>query len=459
MKIKIITLIFICLLITSCSNEKATESNAEPQKNSNQPNIEMRETSNNKSNIYENRYLGFSLEIPSSWQEKYGIDENEKSVSVYHKGTREIYKHAGGLFYVERLEGTLTQEEIQQPGNRFMVLQSNGHTYVFGTPTDVQYPIWSDGDKELNKKLADDYVKLFDDLDKIKKSIRPISITSYVSSDIKRLYELKNTFVGDSSKIFDIVRLLNFTDISVQSIEIKKDNKPNAITVNYKVDSRANYRFFDYSSFSKNAAVMFCLIPSADEIYFRIYDDYGDFNNPETSFVSSYYNREDLSGRFGMEYFVDKTIKNAILSIENFTDYFNKVSAVKNETFYNKNFKGNSPLTEIYYIIGDDCEISTNSGMNFFVAINDKVISNDKFKELMNQIGLNLDQLKGKRIKFLTYEINNFKKDTITYYIFVFDGDKMIAYKDIKTIKAEQNAREVLLPVSDNYWYHIKQNL
>ena len=112
-----------------------------------------------------------SFELPESWEGKYEVQErNNNIVYVYHKEIRKTYGEGTGLlFYIEMLEGgSLTHDDITDPGNRTIALQEDGYTYVFGMPTDVQYPVWEGGDKAL----ADDYVKMTKDHGGIKKSIR-----------------------------------------------------------------------------------------------------------------------------------------------------------------------------------------------------------------------------------------------------------------------------------------------
>lgn len=256
----------------------------------------------------------------------------------------------------------------------------------------------------------------------------------------EKLYQYKGTYTGDNSKVSALVRTLDYTDLSVKSIELKTDSEPYGITVNYEVDSRANYRFADHitTGWNKNAAVMFSLIPNAREIFFRLYDPYGDF-------AGTYYNRDNLNDRFGMEYFTDATVKEAAGSLASFTNYLDKVSAIKNtEEFYSEGQKQNREKDEqVYSVIGDDREITLNSGMNFFVILSDKFAANPPVKELAGQKAI-LAQYTGKKIEFLIYQIHNFKTDDAVFYLFAFDGVKMIAYADLKTAKARQDAVGIL---------------
>ena len=81
----------------------------------------------------------------------------------------------------------------------------------------------------------------------------------------KKLYQYRETYPGDNSKVAAIVHMLTYTDVPFKSIELKTDSEPYRVTVNYQVDSRANYRFCDdiTTGWNKNAAVMFSLIPNA----------------------------------------------------------------------------------------------------------------------------------------------------------------------------------------------------
>jgi beta-lactamase regulating signal transducer with metallopeptidase domain len=257
----------------------------------------------------------------------------------------------------------------------------------------------------------------------------------------EKLYQYRGTYTGDNTRIGAIIQALTYTNVPVKSFELKTDSEPYGITVNYQVDSRANYRRSPEAietAWNKNAAVMFSLIPNAAEISFRLYDAYGDF-------AGAYYNRENLSDRYGMEYFTAAKVQTAAGSPDSFAAYLNQVAAVKNmEDFYSEGQKQSRERDkQIYAVIGDDREITTNSGMGFPVTITDAFAANPPVKELAGQKEL-LAQYKGKQIEFLTYAINNFKTNAGTFYLFAFDGTKLIASVDLKTAAAEQNVAKTL---------------
>lgn len=100
--------------------------------------------------IYKNETLGFSLEFPRDWKDKYIIEESADNISIFSKKIYENYNGAGRLLTIERVIGELiTQEDMQQaPVGQQIVLRGNGYTYFTIEPSDVQYP---PGDAELSK--------------------------------------------------------------------------------------------------------------------------------------------------------------------------------------------------------------------------------------------------------------------------------------------------------------------
>lgn len=124
---------------------------------------------------YRNASLGFTLTIPADWENQYAVEENAQGVTFLQTATYDKYgEGSGALFYIERLDGQLTQEQIADPGNRSIAMYANGYTYVLGTPTDVQYPIWVDRDEE-DVAIAAQYEEMFADIEQIKASIAPYS--------------------------------------------------------------------------------------------------------------------------------------------------------------------------------------------------------------------------------------------------------------------------------------------
>jgi hypothetical protein len=116
--------------------------------------------------IYKNETLGFSLEFPSDWRDKYIIKESVDNISIFNKKIYENYDQAGWLLTIERVTGELiTKEDMQQaPVSQKIILQGNGYTYFTIEPSDVQYP-------PDNKELSSEYQAMSKRIPKIYNSI------------------------------------------------------------------------------------------------------------------------------------------------------------------------------------------------------------------------------------------------------------------------------------------------
>ena len=115
---------------------------------------------------YKNETLGFSLNFPGDWEDKYLIKESEENISIFCKKIYENDDWGGLLLSIERQIGELITDEdmLQAPVGQQIILQGNGYTYFARIPSDVQYP-------PDNEELSREYKALFEEVLDISHSI------------------------------------------------------------------------------------------------------------------------------------------------------------------------------------------------------------------------------------------------------------------------------------------------
>lgn len=118
--------------------------------------------------VYKNETLGFSLQFPADWQDKYIIEETDTNITLFNK---KIYEEVGGglLFTIERMIGELVTEADmnEAPVSQQIILQGNGYTFFTVMPSDVQYPV-------DNKELSREYVAMAEQIASITETISMI---------------------------------------------------------------------------------------------------------------------------------------------------------------------------------------------------------------------------------------------------------------------------------------------
>lgn len=228
------------------------------------------------------------------------------------------------------------------------------------------------------------------------------------------LYSYKDTHLDDNSKTRTIVDLANISSYTVHSISLQTDEEPMRLTVNIKVDDRSKHRHIDYESLNKTSALIFALIPNADEISYLFYDDYSDINITETAFSGSYYNRNFMYERDGMEKFYSDYINGATQTSETFEKYYYDVmsitSAVQTDTVYDM----------INEFIGNDCEIVVNSGIAARIELNSGFSESEDAQIISYILDISFDEYAGKTVELLKQDIRNFKTNTDRKCAFVY---------------------------------------
>lgn len=138
-------IIIVFVLISFGTDPQEIEEPSEVNKQNQDMNSEI----NADNNIYKNERLGFSLNFPKEWEDKYLIEESDNYISIFDK---QIYDTGQGglLFTINRTIGEMiTQEDMNmEPVATKIILQGNGYTYFYRLPSDVNYPV---NDEELSK--------------------------------------------------------------------------------------------------------------------------------------------------------------------------------------------------------------------------------------------------------------------------------------------------------------------
>ncbi len=274
---------------------------------------------------------------------------------------------------------------------------------------------------------------------------------SKINPHPEELYSMKNTYLGDASATRKIVELANITPYQDEEIELYTDASPMRLTIKYFVSDRSEHRYIEKGRLNKTAALIFSLIPNADEISMLIFDVHGDIKNAETAFAGSYYNRNLLHEREGMSAITAEYIKGATKDFDAYKEYYYTVMNAE-EPKRNTAF-----LDAMYEYIGDDCEIVANSGIGADIVIDDDFLLSDDCKEIeealnLNGTGVNFAEYppKGSAIRLEKYDIRNFKtgevrKCAVAYYSDTEDGLIMLAQKFLDEVSDLQTIREQII--------------
>ena len=119
--------------------------------------------------FYKNESMGFTLEFPAEWKDRYIVEEWKGYIRVFSKKTRENYAHPGNdgfIFSIERFTGELITEELVNTAvSGKIILRGNGYSYVVRTTYDG--PFITD-----DEKLRAEYKDLCDKRAEVYQSIK-----------------------------------------------------------------------------------------------------------------------------------------------------------------------------------------------------------------------------------------------------------------------------------------------
>lgn len=108
----------------------------------------------------------------------------------------------------------------------------------------------------------------------------PSDKIEYLASAEKFL-EYKTDYVGDASKVGNIISLLDFPEnVNYSYFELHTENVPYGITVHLNTDAKTRNKYtgaINQTPFEKNAIIMFSLIGNVDYINFNLTDGQNDY--------------------------------------------------------------------------------------------------------------------------------------------------------------------------------------
>lgn len=263
---------------------------------------------------------------------------------------------------------------------------------------------------------------------------------SKVDAEIENLYLYKETILDNEEDVKEIIDKANFSSYNISDVVIEKYSTPKKITVYFIVDDRAEHSNIDYISLNKNSALIFSLVKDVQEISYLFFDKYSDLNKLETAFSGSYYSRNFLYEKKGMEEFKIEYINASTSTIDLFEDYYNEV--------INISFKNpiRTLLSEILKFLGSDYEIVTGSSISCDIKLDSLPESND-YEKLKYILGSQLSEYTSTphTMTLTLYDVRNLKTDEYKNYLIAFydEPENGIIIISQKLIENKQESDEI----------------
>lgn len=239
------------------------------------------------------------------------------------------------------------------------------------------------------------------------------------------LYSYRNTDVDDEKSVRTLLDLINVSEYKIDSIDIRLFSGVKRLTVNFKVDDRADHRHIDEEALHKNTALIFALVPDAEEISYLFFDKYKDVADidvevyhHELSFYGCYYNKNFLYERPGMESFNSEYVINASDTFEDFEKYYNAVMQIKVPETKSLIYDA------VNEVIGSDCEVVANSGIGAEFVLDDEFFHSKNYTVLKSvmteQFANTLSKHSGKTMSVLKQDVRNFKTNEYRKFVFLY---------------------------------------
>ena len=265
--------------------------------------------------------------------------------------------------------------------------------------------------------------------------------------DVIVLYELKETYIGDASKVRKIVDLTNVSGYIVDSIELRTAAEPYGLDINFMVENRKNHRNIDENSLNRISGLIFSLVKNVDEIRYSFYDAYSDKNNKDDVFYGAYYNRENLCERINNSKITEGYIEASTVDYKTFEEYYNTLMSTEVAV-------QNSEFTDaVNEFIGEDYEVVVNSGFGTEIVIDDLSEADEKLLGEFFSRAIGKYSGVGITANLTVYDIRNFKTDEYGHCAFlhythpdeglVMIGEKILndgEYEEIRTFLIKKSS-------------------
>ena len=179
------------------------------------------------------------------------------------------------------------------------------------------------------------------------KETKTIKEKSQDINKMNELYKLKGTYIGDNSKVGNIISFLDFPEeLTLNGMELFTKEEPFGLQINFKADSAIQAKYVSMSSdyiWRSQSLILFSLIDNLDYIKYAI--DNGDMN-----ITISYINRE-VGDSLTMSTLGYKTLE-ITKSKKRFKEFYD----IWNEN----NTKANQPESLVGYIVIKDNTLHFN---------------------------------------------------------------------------------------------------
>ncbi|WP_150271880.1 hypothetical protein [Paenibacillus tepidiphilus] len=234
-QLNIILFIFTITMLSGCTSKASPAASIAPASDSTQAD------SYADYFTYTNPSLGFSLELPASWNNKYSVEEFDNYAVFLHKESIGKSSAQGQLFAIIRYPGKMTNEQAQNgAGMRSLVFTTDQYSYVLAYPSGVEY----------TDETEADYSQMSADIAAISETVKEYSNESAAE---KQLYTGYIALEGNVLKLDDFEFIESEDGDRIKELGLTAKDMPNGYYIlntsedikDFTVDNNTEYTFYD----------------------------------------------------------------------------------------------------------------------------------------------------------------------------------------------------------------------